>query len=540
MTGINALSTRGAIKGLDDGTSSLSSQPSTDSAAMMFAAIFGGWLNQVGQGQDSGNQSNEPAGKEANSGRHALMGLDGLQGLMGMLQGNEELQEAFFLRIQGQGEQGANSEQLKVLLTQLDDLRSQAIQSNPLGIIEEVQLSGMTGQPQGKNAPQSELDLYKNVISNLLKEMSGEMKIDSPNPKDFNVLAQQKSEIAAQRYNSGLFIGMDGEGQPPSAPTNTAQTSTVQSSIIQTVAQPDVEADVNQGTILADEEANQGTILAALSGKSKPGSDDGTVRDENLVKAATGSGFKGTADKSEILNLDQKNLDNPENFVLLKQETSKSTTSTHIMPGGKMEEEGLRLSKEMTAKGHQENNNTTESSSAEKSTSQGFSLEGTGLTPVKDISQVQGKVLDKNDQPMWNQVAREIFDKAYQARPHLREMTIQLHPAELGQINISMSWEEGQVHLRMVTSDAGTGQMLQANFAELRDNLTQLGIQCGMMEMGLGEQKGSSQDHQRREDSARPQENGNESLDFLNSEELERMIEAEVGIQGVNRINVTA
>ena len=143
MTAINALSTRGVIQSTEDGFSSAGeAQPGADSAAMMFAAIFNGWLNQSGQGQDSGQQSNEPAGKEANSGRHALMGLDGLQGLMGMLQGNE----------------GTSSDQLKVLLTQLDDLRSQSTQSNPLGIFEEVQLSGMTGQPQGKSTPQSELD----------------------------------------------------------------------------------------------------------------------------------------------------------------------------------------------------------------------------------------------------------------------------------------------------------------------------------------------------------------------------------------------
>lgn len=540
MTVINALSMRGTIKGFDE-DSSVNAQPSTDSAAMMFAAIFGGWINQVGQG-DSGYQSNEPAGKEANSGRHALMGLDGLQGLMGMLQGNGDLQETFFQSLQGEGEQGAAAEeQLKVLFTQLDDLRSQTTPSNPLGNIEEVQLSGMTGQPQGNNAPQSELDLYKNVIANLLKEMSGEMKIDTHPPKEMNALAQQKSEIVAQRYNSGLFLAIDGEGQAQVAPNDLTKTP-AQPLIDQPVAQPEIKVDVGQGALITDDvEANQGTILAALSGKTKPSS-DGAVQDESPAKNLVDSRLEGTTatKDSEILNLDQEYPENHEDFALLKQDNSKSPTSPHGLVGGEQEGSNLLSSIGITEKGLQENDNTIEAYKEEKSTSQSFNLEGTGLNPAKDISQVQGRASDKSDQPIWNQVAREIFDKAYQARPHLREMTIQLHPEELGQISISMRWDEGQVHLRMVSSEAGTGQMLQANFAELRDNLSQLGIQCGMMEMGLGEQKESSQEHQGREGSAHSQENRDESIDFVNAEELEKMIDAEVGSQGVNRINVTA
>lgn len=540
MTGINALSTRGAITNTEDGSSYTSgSQPGADSAAMMFAAIFGGWLNQVGgQGQDSGNQSQEPAGKDANSGRHALLGLDGLQGLMGILQGNEGFQEVFVQGLQGEGKQGVNSEQLEILMTQLDALRSQALPANSPGILEDVQLSGMTEQPQGKTSPQSELDLYKNVISNLLKEMSGEMKLKPQNQAEANPnpLAQQKLELAAQRYNSGLFISMDGEGQEPSVmvaqvkkdaePMNTVPTDMTLTDTAKTAANTFVQV-------------NQGTLLAALLGKLKSDPDgtgaDETGLDENQVKLGAGNGPEGRpARNPEILSLNQENS---EDAMLLKQEAAKGTPSSHGVSEEKLAEGGLIPTKGTVARGLQDNEQPIEVNKGNKSALPDVAA-GNLTHQAKDIAQVQGKVADKSEQPIWTQLARDIFDKAFLARPQLRELNIQLHPAHLGAINISMSWDEGQVHLRMVASDGGTGQIIQQNLSELRDNLTQLGIQCGQMEMG--EQKEGTQEHQGREGSGRSQESRDDALDPLSSEELEQLLSNDEVIPGASRINIKA
>jgi flagellar hook-length control protein FliK len=185
----------------------------------------------------------------------------------------------------------------------------------------------------------------------------------------------------------------------------------------------------------------------------------------------------------------------------------------------------------------------------EKGTSQRFSLdetnaqdnvpEGAGiLSHAKENIQIHAKVENKVDLPIWAQVARNIHEKAYQARPHLRELDIQLHPAELGQIRLSLTWEDGQVHLRVTASELGTGQMLQSNLSELRDNLTQLGIQCGMLEMGLGDQQKNSRE-QGQETSPQARGNREESqetqggLDTLNGTMQEPS-------EGINRINVTA
>lgn len=539
MTGINALSTRGAITSTEDGSPFTSgSQSGADSAAMMFAAIFGGWLNQVGgQGQDSGNQSQEPAGKDANSGRHALLGLDGLQGLMGILQGNEGFQEVFVQGLQEEGKQGVNSEQLKTLMTQLDALRNQALPANySSGILEDVQLSGMTEQPQGKIFPQSELDLYKNVISNLLKEMSGEIKLKQQNQAEANPLAQQKSELAAQRYNSGLFITMDGEGQEPSVMATQAKTDTA---LMNTVPTDMTLTDTAKTAANTFVQNNQGTLLAALSGKSKSDPDgtgsDETGLDENQVKPGAGNGPEGRPAKNpEILSLNQENS---EDTILMKQEIAKSIASPHGVMEEKLAEGGLVPAKGTAVKGLQDDEQPIETNKGNKSILPDVAA-GNLTHQAKDIAQVQGKVADKGDQPIWTQVARDIFDKAYLARPQLRELTIQLHPAHLGTINISMSWDEGQVHLRMVAADGGTGQILQQNLSELRENLTQLGIQCGQMEMG--EQKEGAQEHQGRDGSGRSQESGDDALESFNSEELERILSNDEVIPGANRINIKA
>ena len=540
MTGINALSTRGAITSTEDGSPFTSgSQSGADSAAMMFAAIFGGWLNQVGgQGQDSGNQSQEPAGKDANSGRHALLGLDGLQGLLGILQGNEGFQEVFVQGLQGEGKQGVNSEQLKTLMTQLDALRNQALPANYSGILEDVQLSGMTEQPQGKTSPQSELDLYKNVISNLLKEMSGEMKLKQQNQAEANPLAQQKSELAAQRYNSGLFITMDGEAQEPSVMVTQAKTDTA---LMNTVPTDMTLTDTAKTTANTFVQVNQGTLLAALSGKSKSDPDgtgsDETELGENQVKPGAGNGPEGRPAKNpEILSLNQENS---EDNMLLKQEAAKGTPSPHGVLEEKLAEGGLVSAKGTVAKGLQDNEQPIEANKGNKS-SLPDAAAGNLIHQAKDTAQVQGKVTDRSDQPIWTQVARDIFDKAYLSRPQLRELTIQLHPAHLGAINIAMNWDEGQVHLRIVASDGGTGQLLQQNLSELRDSLTQLGIQCGQMEMGLGEQKEGAQEHQGREGSGHSQESGDDALESLNSEELERILSNDEVIPGASRINIKA
>lgn len=510
MTVINALSTKAPVANPEEGSSfTNASQADPNSAASIFAAIFGGWLNSVsGQGQDSGNQSNEPAGKEANSGRHALLGLDGLQGLMGVLQ-NRNLQEAFGQGISEQGDQigrlVSNSEQLDFLLAQLDRMSTPNPSSNSQGNAETVILSGMTEQFQG-DSPQSELDLYKNVISNLLKKMSGEIRVKDQSLRDLTALTQQKSEIFAQRYNSGLFIAMSEE-------TSAISEITRETPIISGTSE---ETQIITGT--PEEMLTSSKLLAANI------TEKGKMRGSNLLddnKQALRSASVNNLGLEEEIDFQGQDLEFV-NSSLFKTESSGLTKDLHKDSGSFLAD-----------------NHSREGSKTKQSTPEAPDFSPALLNGTKDASSVQGKISINKEVPVWTQIAQEIFDKAYQARPQLREMTIQLHPEHLGQINISMNWEDGQVHLRMVASELGTSQLLQANLGELRDNLTQLGIPCGQMEMG--EQRESFSEQQRRESSSSSKDNsGNLELLEMNLEESDRVLSLEEPVSGANRINVKA
>jgi flagellar hook-length control protein FliK len=207
--------------------------------------------------------------------------------------------------------------------------------------------------------------------------------------------------------------------------------------------------------------------------------------------------------------------------TLTKEETaaSKSMLMTNMAIGEK--------------KNSSEIETYSQSSRTEENSGQEPGLEDlVNLTQVKGNVQVQDRASSKPDLPIWAQVAREVHDKAYQARPHLREMEIQLHPAELGQIRLSLRWEDGQVHLRMMASELGTGQMLQANLSELRDNLAQLGVQCGMMEMNMGNQQGNSREQGRNKSSQLRVE----SEDFQETQSVQTILD----VESSSKINVTA
>lgn len=81
MSEINVLVSGNVTPKIKSGVTPSEGNSADNSAAMEFAAIFGGWMAQaLGQGQNSGLQSSDPAGKEANSGQTGIQGLEGMLG----------------------------------------------------------------------------------------------------------------------------------------------------------------------------------------------------------------------------------------------------------------------------------------------------------------------------------------------------------------------------------------------------------------------------------------------------------------------------
>ncbi|MCL1791267.1 MAG: flagellar hook-length control protein FliK [Peptococcaceae bacterium] len=87
------------------------------------------------------------------------------------------------------------------------------------------------------------------------------------------------------------------------------------------------------------------------------------------------------------------------------------------------------------------------------------------------------------------QVAQNIHQAALHLAPRgVHEMTVSLHPAELGKLDVSLRMENGQLHVVIKASELGTGQFLQNQMQDLRQNLSDAGINCGDLQMDFGDQ----------------------------------------------------
>lgn len=520
MTVINALSTGGPSRGVEEGLfPGYSSSQSLDKAASLFAAIFGNWLNQSGQGQDSGEQSYEPAGKDANSGRYALLGIDGLQTLMGIVALNEEqgeLQGNLPKELQGELESELLSKLQSALFADLpDELLQQIIaqmssggfatdndfshqvdnvlrqfasnQANQMGNLG-VAMSGMTSDLGGSNSSNAELDLYRNFILNMLQNMSGKIRVENQGqtqrqgamgPEAFGNNQNtdpQKMELAAQRLNSGLFLGMEGQVKETNTPNS------------------------QQGLVngLGNGEVPQGTLNNGQEG--------------TFYNQRGEGGLGGTSNQSTLASQVDGGREN-------------STFSVNIGEDG-AGEDGANSKASLADE------------SVKYFSKESFMDSSLAISQGKEIGSVQGKAVERA-LPVWTQVANEIWEKAYQARPRLQELTIQLYPKELGEINISMRWEDGQLAMRVVATEASTGQLLQNNLGELRESLAQLGIQCGSMEMGEQGQEGSRE--QTGGGMGEAYDGDSNPSEILTLEDLEALLEEELDSEtGTPRINVRA
>jgi flagellar hook-length control protein FliK len=546
MTGINVLSTGAAAKSKDAGFSvSDKSQQGLDAVAMEFAAILSGWITQVsGQGQNSGYQSIDPAGKEANSGRSALLGLEGLQALVGTLQEHrnfQEVQEEVEQGVQAQiikewpddglSEVQAAANSLDAILARLETIKREAPISIQRGSTREAYPAGMPEQSQGLSPLQSELDRYKGVISELLKEMSGEIQeVSRIQPQFLKGEVQQKLELAMQRMNSGLLT-----------PYSVGEATTSETTPMDEAAEPFLEDFlVQRNTSLGRGENVQ--RFFSRTPQNNPSQD----------KRAASS--KGNLDilrinyQRELTNIgdriNQEGVGTPieEENAKIGLQRQQEQAQTKISSDEVVKSAQVSTQERPLIKGDISDRESSRQQLKEETNKDLVSNEGQGIQiSAKETHAIHTGVVSKTNQAIHTQIARDIYEKAFQARPQLKELEIHLHPAELGQVRISLKWEEGQVHLRMIASEFGTGQVLQSNLNELRDNLSQLGIQCGMLEMSQGNQEKNSRQQQGQEEaSSRMHSELKDSQGLQNIHELEPLSGIDSETNENSRINVTA
>lgn len=576
MSEINVLVSGNVTPKIKSGVTPSEGNSADNSAAMEFAAIFGGWMAQaLGQGQNSGLQSSDPAGKEANSGQ---TGIQGLEGMLGSLRTTAGLNLG---TVKGQNQQvnenlvKAAGEEINTLLTQ-DNLSG------------DVTDSGIgSGQLQGGESPLSELDKYKVLIAGLLEDMSGKISEVSSKPADIQgLLSQLGKEISnssGEKLNVQDVIGFiknnlsaknevlplaeqgDLKDNPNSAQailkaliTDPQKELNISQSILENAVKGGLDtksgeqatnkAQTENPIILAEQQniSNDQTKKTERSSQIMANQNDDSIQravagsdSDNGNNAARTIPFSNSL--NQHLNMKQNNQINRQDSFQFDEPLPENPLSQIKLPNESVQGESGKAKNAWMG-------NENISSTKEFATEDGTNpiLGNLNISNLIDATtKVDNKVEASPKLPIWSQVSQEIQAKVLHQTPTVRELNIQLHPAELGQINISLSWDNGRVNMHMLASEASTGQILQTNFPELRESLSQSGIQCGMMQMGFA---GSNQNFN---------QGRNQTFNLLNQDRdkgqsddpalFDEAISAGYEINGsgvgeilANRINVTA
>ena len=151
------------------------------------------------------------------------------------------------------------------------------------------------------------------------------------------------------------------------------------------------------------------------------------------------------------------------------------------------------------------------------------------VTNVVPLTLADGKII-------FEHISTVVREQVMNKQQAIKELDIQLHPEDLGKIRIFLRWENGQVHIQVNATEAATGQLLQNQLSELRQNLMSQGVNCGSLQMGQG---GERQQQPQGDEAQRMfhQWNTLPSED----EELIPIINAHyLGQGGINRVNITA
>ncbi|HVJ49564.1 flagellar hook-length control protein FliK [Desulfitobacterium sp.] len=542
MSEINVLVSGNATPQVKDGVVSTEKNSGPDSAAMEFAAILGGWMAQaLGQGQDSGLQSSDPAGKEANSGQTGFQGLEGMLGSLRMIAGLN-LGSA-----SGQNQQGSDA-LMKAISPEIMTLLSQG------NLQGDVTGPGMgSGQLQGGKSPLTELDQYRVLITQLLQDMSGEISKVSYKPTDIQGLLTQLSQelnlnTSSINADQSNFIG---------AKLN-----------VQSILGQLVESSLTQNTALAQTQPSfTQTVSNSLAvSKDQVPSETQIMNSNDIQKGIQSKASEQVTNVAQVVNLSAQskeavqsnpniekavvqNLNPTQNIPLAQTQNTPQPgglpTGNHLLHMNIQTETGQsgtgNEKKDLSGNGNITNSKASKTEGT-NSTLGNFNLANLTLISTADVG---NKTRVSSNLPIWQQVAQELQANVLHQLPTIRELNIQLHPAELGQISINLTWDNGQVNMQMKASEAATGQILQNNFAELRESLSQSGVQCGMMQMGLSDSNQNfNQGRNQTFSSQSKNQNNQESNTSLKLDDVRLDVLPTYGLdQGLtqnNRINVTA
>lgn len=524
----------------------------TDPAAMEFAAIFGGWMAQaMGQGQDSGLQSSDPAGKEANSGQTGIQGLEGMLGTLRTVAGlnwgltNEETT--------GREQQGLGS-MIKSLRPEIMTLLSQE------NLLEDATDTGIgSGQLQTVKLPLSELDQYRVLITQLLQEMSGEISKVSIKPAEIQGLLTQLSQELNLNTSTMKVEQSSSIGEKTNVQATLLQLLQTQPDLISSQLESNQRAVSQEKGISVDQSESLSNSQTGLKGKIIERTIESTQnskfinqnndRMQNLAAESNLSSEKTAVQAMPLIRNVTQALNLPQDS--LAGQTQDGIEQEGLSTANHQLDMSIKTEAGQTGTGKEKQNflgnekvSTISKDAATEVTNSNLGNINLSHVSSNSVTEIGNKTTASQNSPIWQQVAQELQTKVLNQLPTIREFNIQLHPEELGQISISVALDNGQVHFQMRASEAATGQILQSSFPELRESLSQSGVQCGMMQMSFADSNPNFKQGKNQNFNSQNKNQDNQGSDIFYGDEVREAISAlshgDHDISQSYRINVTA
>ena len=469
-----------------------------------------------------------PAGKEANSGN------DVSQGPGGLTIANASVTKAPIV-----------SENMELALLNLVSWVSDEVSAQ----------SGMTtSKLQGTNPAITELDKYRQVITNLLVALSGE--ITDPSLKGERLSLEgagtmELRQVMAKIVQGWMTVTEDNGEEISAFPNSPVASSAVTTDFRQELAKgvqgwmmvsDDVnKGDVNKGDLSTREQNGLQRLLERLTRLTVESGNNPELKTKAaILLAAFYPSLIEEAGDAKVPNVVNEALTSLKGIGIDLEASTTAPKKTGFLTNVLQKSVGTGLQESKVLNNFRDTfngelNKANPMKSVElfdtKDSQNQPSSSGVGVVAnIVPLTIADGKIVVI---PVWEQISTVVREQVMTKQQALKELDIQLHPADLGKIQISLRWESGQVHMQVQASEAATGQLLQNQLSELRQNLMNQGVNCGSLQMGQGDRQQQP-----------PGEEAQRTLQQTLPNEEEDLIPLSnpfpLGQDGINRVNVTA
>ena len=482
-----------------------------------------------------GLKSDLPAGKDANSGNAISQGTDsdsaaalsgqlpqggqlGQQDLINLFSWllNEVSSQSGMVAPGSQGTDLAEDKQVPQSGTTVQNSQVQA--SDILNLIDSLQNFKINAAGGNSTNGTSQTEISRlNTIAKLLETLAGEIKAISPgNQVQTNSgMIDLKQELAEVMQG---WLRDPGNAEAADLKAASSDTSTEITQIVDALSE-----------LLAAE--NPGSNRSPGSNPVNPAIQTGSI------EAAPSSKVRVEPD-SQFPNKGTTSVETPGNSPVTAGDADKLPASTGGTEALELKsQQAGRAVNAKTVPAKDEPTFDLESSKDVQNPNLSFGLStASGSTgSISNLQDIAKAAEGKAPVPVWAQISAGLSAQMDTKPQDLKQLEIQLHPADLGEILINLHWENEQMHLQVQASQASTGQLLQDHFSDLRQAFANQGINCGSLQMGQG---GEQQQNSRGQE---PHQTSRQTGHPAEDEEVLRDIPS-IGAEpdGISRINVKA